>query len=81
MINSLSKACITEIKSFNNPPSDVATVMNSVLVLLEKEPTWANAKKELGDTNFVNKLKGYDKDNVKSSTLKKLSKYVRMENF
>jgi len=56
-------------------------VMNSVLVLLEKEPTWANAKKELGDTNFVNKLKGYDKDNVKSSTLKKLSKYVRMENF
>ena len=39
-IEMLDKKYIAEIKSFVTPPPDVATVMNSVMIVLGKEPSW-----------------------------------------
>jgi hypothetical protein len=54
------KKYIAELKSLNNPPSDVATVMNAVLIALCKKPDWVTAKKEMADVGFMTKLMNYD---------------------
>lgn len=40
---------MTEIKSYGRPPALVETVMQAVMTLLGKEPTWAEAKRQLGE--------------------------------
>lgn len=77
----LDKKYIAEIKSFNTPPPDVATVMNAVMIVLGKEPSWVVAKKELADSNFIKKVMDYDKENISQVILKKIEKYTRMDNF
>jgi len=80
-IEMLDKKYIAEIKSFNTPPPDVATVMNAVMIVLGKEPSWVVAKKELADSNFIKKVMDYDKENISQVILKKIEKYTRMDNF
>lgn len=80
-IELLDKKYIAEIKSFNTPPPDVATVMNAVMIVLGKEPSWVVAKKELADSNFIKKVMDYDKENISQVILKKIEKYTRMDNF
>ena len=38
--------------------------MQAVMILRQSEPTWAEAKKQLGDTNFIKQLVDFDKDNM-----------------
>lgn len=40
---------MTEIKSYGHPPALVETVMQAVMTLQGKEPTWAEAKRQLGE--------------------------------
>ena len=48
--------------------------MEGVCVMLDEKPDWPTAKKVLGDSNFLNNLKNYDKDNIPEPTIKKLQK-------
>lgn len=48
-LESLNKTDMTEIKSYGHPPALVETVMQAVMTLLGKEPTWAEAKRQLGE--------------------------------
>jgi dynein heavy chain len=73
-LDSLSKSDITEVKSFTKPPPAVQTVMEAVCILLEHKPDWDTSKKLLGDSNFMQNLKEYDKDNIPEKSLKKVSK-------
>jgi dynein heavy chain len=75
-LNSLSKSDITEVKSFAKPPPAVQTVMEAVCILLDHKPDWDTSKKLLGDSNFMQNLKEYDKDNIPEKSLKKVKKYV-----
>lgn len=47
-MESLNKKDLTEIKSYGRPPTLVETVMQAVMILRGSEPTWAEAKKQLG---------------------------------
>jgi dynein heavy chain len=38
--------------------------MNSVMIVLGKDPTWASAKKELAAPDFIKKIMDYDKENI-----------------
>jgi dynein heavy chain len=61
-LNSLTKGDITEVKSFAKPPPAVQTVMEGVCIMLGQKPDWDTAKKVvLADSNFLDKLKNYDK--------------------
>ena len=80
-IEMLDKKYIAEIKSFASPPPDVATVMNAVMIVFNKEPNWATVKKELADSQFIKKVMEFDKENIAAATLKKIEKYTKMENF
>jgi len=77
----LNKKAITEVKSYAKPPPMVEKVMRAVMLLLGKEQSWASAKKEMGNPNFVDMLKLYDKDNIKHNVLKKAEKFTNDATF
>mmetsp|Transcript_75525 Transcript_75525/g.104483 ORF Transcript_75525/g.104483 Transcript_75525/m.104483 type:complete len:117 (+) Transcript_75525:3370-3720(+) len=80
-VESLDKKYIAEIKSFTSPPQDVAIVMASVMICLQRDPSWPSVKKELNDPKFVDKIMNYDKDNIDKKILKKIEGYTKQENF
>ena len=47
-LESLNKKDMTEIKSYSVPPPLVQKVMEAVMLLKGSEPTWAEAKRQLG---------------------------------
>jgi len=80
-LNSLTKGDITEVKSFAKPPPMVQTTMEAVCILLGLKPDWDTSKKLLGESDFMEQLKGYDKDNMDPKRIKLLQKYVTREDF
>ena len=79
-LKSLTKADITEVKSFTNPPKAVQVVMDAVCVMLGEKEGWDTAKKLLGRSDFMEMLTGYDKDNIPEAKLKKLRKtYINLD--
>ncbi|XP_069776189.1 dynein axonemal heavy chain 2 isoform X3 [Narcine bancroftii] len=80
-LESLNKKDMTEIKSYGRPPVLVETVMQAVMILRGSEPTWAEAKKELGEPTFIKQLVNYDKDNISDKMLKKIGTYCAQPDF
>ncbi|XP_040887758.1 dynein heavy chain 2, axonemal [Toxotes jaculatrix] len=80
-LESLNKKDMTEIKSYGRPPALVETVMQAVMTLQGKEPTWAEAKRQLGEANFIKTLVNFDKDNISDRVLKKIGQYCRQVDF
>ena len=80
-LDALNKKDITEIKSFTKPPPLVETVLQAVMILRGQDPTWAEAKRQLGNTNFIDQLKSFDKDNMSDRTLKKIAGYCANAEF
>jgi len=58
----------------------VQITMEGVCIMLDEKPDWPTAKKVLGDSQFLQNLKTYDKDNIPEPTIKKLQKYINDEN-
>ena len=44
---------MTEIKSYGRPPALVEKVMEAVMILRGNEPTWAEAKRQLGNGKSI----------------------------
>ncbi|XP_037928394.1 dynein heavy chain 2, axonemal [Teleopsis dalmanni] len=76
-LDALNKKDIAEVKSYGRPPMKIEKVMEAVLILLGKEPTWENAKKVLSDQNFLNDLRFFDRDNISDKTLKRIALYTK----
>eukprot|EP01083_Nonionella_stella_P295388 1003967_1 len=55
--------------------------MSAVMTIMQKEASWAQAKKELSDPNFLLRLKQFDKDNISNATLKKIKKFTNQKDF
>ena len=51
-LEALNKKDITEIKSYGKPPPLVEKVLEAVMILRGNEPTWAEAKRQLGTLSF-----------------------------
>jgi dynein heavy chain, axonemal len=75
-LNALNKNDIVEMKSFSKPPPLVMLTMEAVCTLRQDKPDWDTAKKMLGESNFMEALKTFDKENIPDSVIKKLKKYV-----
>ncbi|XP_058126202.1 dynein axonemal heavy chain 2-like [Anopheles ziemanni] len=76
-LDSLNKKDMNEIKSYSRPPTKVELVMEAVMILLGREPTWAEAKRQLGEQKFLDTLKGFDRNGISERTLKTIGAYVR----
>lgn len=55
-MDALNKKDLSEIKSFTRPPPKVEMVMEAIMVLKTSEKSWAEAKRQLGDVNFLNSV-------------------------
>ena len=80
-LNVLTKKDMSELKAYSKPPALVEVTMNAVLCTLKRPTNWDEAKKQLGDTNFLQKLIGFDKDKLDSTLLKKIGKYTTNKDF
>ncbi|XP_031338901.1 dynein heavy chain 2, axonemal-like isoform X2 [Photinus pyralis] len=80
-LDALNKKDITEMKSYGKPPVKVEMVMEAVMILKQLDPSWAEAKKQLGDQNFLTNLREFDKNNISEKTLKKIATYTSNEEF
>jgi dynein heavy chain len=80
-VDKLDKSAITEIKGFNKPPPAVGTVLEAVMIFMGKKTDWATAKVEMGASDFLAKIKTFDKDNVKDAVKLKIKKYVENSDF
>ena len=66
------------MKAYTNPPELVMAVMKAVMILRQSDPTWQEAKRQLGDPNFITELLEFDKDNMTDKVLKKIGNYCSM---
>jgi dynein heavy chain len=73
----LTKDKLSVVKSYSTPPGGVDVVLNAVMILLNKEPSWAVAKKELADTSFLQRLQTIDKGRIPTNTLKRIEKLTQ----
>ncbi|CRH01266.1 dynein beta chain, putative [Plasmodium relictum] len=76
-LEQLDKKSISEVKAYTKPPDLVMQTLSIVMIILNKTPSWEQAKIELGDANFLNKLKAFDKDSISDKTLKKIEKFTK----
>ena len=51
------------------------------MTLRKQDATWTEAKKQLGDPNFLMQLVQYDKEQLTDSVLNKVNKYTREKSF
>lgn len=70
----LNKNKLAEVKSFTSPPPGIDVVMQAIMILLLKDPSWASAKKELAAPDFLSKLQNIEKDKISQKTLLKIEK-------
>ena len=54
-LEKLDKKSIDEVKAYEKPPELVLKTMNAVMTVMDKRATWASAKNELQDVNFLQK--------------------------
>jgi len=96
-LRTLTKADLTQVKSFNTPPAAVKTTLECVCIYLGVEAErkkdengkmvqdyWGPSRKiVLKDTaSLIKKLENYDKDNIDGKILAKVRKhYLNDENF
>jgi dynein heavy chain len=74
-LDALDKKSIQEMKAFNNPPEMVKFTMEAVCILFGEKPEWNEAKKLMGQMDFLDQLAKYDKDNIPPKIVKKCKKY------
>lgn len=75
-VDKLDKSAVSEVKAYTKPPALVATVLEAVMILFNKAIDWTTAKQVLSQSNFIQQIKGFDKDNILPSTTNKIKKYV-----
>ncbi|KAJ8927093.1 hypothetical protein NQ314_020365, partial [Rhamnusium bicolor] len=87
-LNTLKPSDITLVKSMKNPPDAIKLVMAAVCVIKDVKPDrlpdpstgrktidyWGPSKRILGDMNFLQTLKDFDKDHIKPEIIAKIRK-------
>ncbi|KAL0118616.1 hypothetical protein PUN28_009352 [Cardiocondyla obscurior] len=87
-LNTLKPTDITLVKAMKNPPDTIKLVMAAVCVMLGVPPDrtidpvtgkkftdyWGPSKRILGDMNFLQNLKDYDKDNIEPAVMQIIKK-------
>nr|XP_023012338.1 LOW QUALITY PROTEIN: dynein heavy chain 7, axonemal-like [Leptinotarsa decemlineata] len=95
-LDTLKPADITLVKSMKNPPDAIKLVMAAVCIIKGLKPDripdpstgrmnldyWPPSKRLLGEMNFLQALKEFDKDNIKPDIMAKLRKeYIPHKDF
>eukprot|EP00644_Phytophthora_capsici_P007267 jgi/Phyca11/16825/fgenesh1_pg.PHYCAscaffold_22_\ len=80
-LQDLSKADLTELKSFASPPPLVMSVCMCVLILKptgqELDLDWKGAKVMLSNANLITLLKEYEKDKISAKMITKIKTFFK----
>jgi dynein heavy chain len=68
-------------QAYSKPPALVEITLCGVMTVLKRPATWDEAKKQLGDANFMMKLLNFDKDTLDDALLKKIAKFTANPEF
>ncbi|XP_012535785.2 dynein heavy chain 7, axonemal-like [Monomorium pharaonis] len=93
-LNTLKPTDITLVKAMKNPPDTIKLVMAAVCVMLGVPPDrsidpatgkkftdyWGPSKRILGDMNFLQNLKDYDKNNIAPAVMQVIKKTYMTDN-
>lgn len=93
-LNTLKPTDITLVKAMKNPPDTIKLVMAAVCVMMGVAPDrtidpatgkkftdfWGPSKRILGDMNFLQNLKDYDKDNIAPAVMQIIKKTYMTDN-
>lgn len=52
-----------------------------IFEISQLDTSWAESKRQLGDINFLQNLKDFDKNHISEKTLKKIAQYTTNEEF
>ena len=77
----VDKGSITEVKNYSTPPDAVVMVLSACMILFKKPTDWKTAKLKISESNFLQQVKEYDKDNIPKSILSKIRKYCKKPEF
>jgi len=82
-LNGLKAADFYEVKTFVQPPKPVELTLEAALIVIgEKDITWANAKKVMGRMGGILKiLQNVKPSEVTDAKIKKLKKYIENDQF
>jgi dynein heavy chain len=81
-LDTLQKKDIDEMKSYSKAPDDLVLVLDAVLLLLGKKPSWDEAKKAMSNPNgFIAELQGYNKDKINDKLHKSIKKFTNDPRF
>jgi len=83
-VDCLSKASLTTLKSFAQPPGNVIYVTNAVLIMrkIAGKRDWAAAKKMMKDVGrFLDDLRTFDATTIDEDTMKKLQPILEKDFF
>ncbi|CAG9460199.1 unnamed protein product [Pedinophyceae sp. YPF-701] len=96
-LNTIKPADMRVVQTFKNPPMPIKLVLEAVLVLLDVPPIvvpdpteygkkivdyWTPSLRMLQDVHLIDKLKNYDKDNIRKDIMQRITRdYVALEDF
>lgn len=80
-LDKLDKKAIQEVRAFPSPPEMVKFTLEAVCILMGKPPDWGESKKLMGQFDFMDLLRTYDKDNIPKPIMKKVLKYYEDPRF
>lgn len=77
----LTRDHINTLKVLPHPPKNIEFLMSAVCMLFDLPGDWDSAKRLLSRPNFITMCREYPKDNIPSTKLKKLQKYINDKDF
>jgi dynein heavy chain len=86
-LDSITEGDLAEIKRYSEPPREVKSALQAVMVILSKSQEWGEIRKTLADKNFLKLLKDQvmEVDGVwtvpAESVIKKIEKFTRQDIF
>lgn len=82
-LSMITKAQITEVKSFANPPTAIFDVLSSVAHLLNdvKNMDWKYLQKNVLNPEFLNKIMNFDIDSINEKNISNAQKILENKNY
>ena len=70
---------IHELSTYTSFHGAIGSIIEALMTLLNKPTGAAAAKAEMKDPSFCNKLQAFNKEEISKATLKKLGRYMKMQ--
>nr|XP_020441880.1 dynein heavy chain domain-containing protein 1-like [Monopterus albus] len=81
VLECLNPSDLEEVRHYRDPPDGVVKIMDAICLMFNSPTGWENAKKFLGQPNFVQELKFFDRYTLTSKQLQKLAQIVNSPQF